>query len=130
MGRAVRAHQRGARCRLDLTDGWDYWAVVDQPVAALAREYGITLVGVAVEAPGQDPSAAYTARLIDAIKATGVKAIFSEAQFPTKLVDQLAAETGTKVVADLYDDSIGDPPVDSYEGVLDWDANQFVTALR
>lgn len=95
-----------------------------------AREYGITVVGVAVEAPGQDPSAAYTAKLIDAIKAAGVKAIFSEDQFPTKLVDQLAAETGTKVVATLYDDSIGDPPVNSYEGVIDWDVDQLVAALR
>jgi ABC-type Zn uptake system ZnuABC Zn-binding protein ZnuA len=95
-----------------------------------ARAYGITIVGVAVEAPGQDPSAAYTAQLIDAIKASGVKAIFSESQFPAKLVDQLAAETGTKVVADLYDDSVGDPPVDSYEAVVKWDVDQLVTALR
>jgi ABC-type Zn uptake system ZnuABC Zn-binding protein ZnuA len=95
-----------------------------------AREYGIAIVGVAVEAPGQDPSAAYTAELIDAIRAAGVKAIFSEAQFPTKLVDQLAAETGTKVVANLYDDSIGDPPADSYEGVMNWDVDQLVAALR
>jgi len=95
-----------------------------------AREYGITIVGVAVEAPGQDPSAAYTAQLIDAIKASGVKAIFSESQFPAKLVDQLAAETGTKVVANLYDDSVGDPPVDSYEAVISWDVDQLVTALR
>ncbi len=95
-----------------------------------ARAYGIAIVGVAVEAPGQDPSASYTARLIDAIKATGVKAIFSEAQFPTKLVDQLAAETGTKVVANLYDDSVGDPPIDSYEGIVDWDVNQLVGALH
>jgi len=33
-----------------------------------AREYGITIVGVAVEAPGQDPMPAYTAQLITAIK--------------------------------------------------------------
>jgi ABC-type Zn uptake system ZnuABC Zn-binding protein ZnuA len=95
-----------------------------------AREYGIAIVGVAVEAPGQDPSASYTARLIDAIKAAGVKAIFSESQFPTKLVDQLAAETGTKVVANLYDDSLGAPPIDSYEGVMDWDVDQLVEALH
>ncbi|HEX7471585.1 MAG TPA: metal ABC transporter substrate-binding protein [Candidatus Limnocylindrales bacterium] len=95
-----------------------------------AREYGITIVGVAVEAPGQDPSAAYIGRLIEAIKAAGVKAIFSESQFPTKLVDQLGAETGAAVVANLYDDSIGDPPIDSYEAVMDWDVNQLVTALR
>jgi ABC-type Zn uptake system ZnuABC Zn-binding protein ZnuA len=95
-----------------------------------AREYGITIVGVAVEAPGQDPSAAYTAQLIAAIRNAGVKAIFSENQFPTKLVDQLAAETGATVVADLYDDALGDPPVTSYEAVITWDTDQLVEALK
>jgi ABC-type Zn uptake system ZnuABC Zn-binding protein ZnuA len=95
-----------------------------------AREYGITIVGVAVEAPGQDPSAGYTAKLITAIKAAGVKAIFSESQFPTKLVQQLAAETGTTVVANLYDDALGDPPVTSYEAVINWDVDQLVAALK
>ena len=31
---------------------------------------------------------------------------------------------------DLYDDSVGDPPVDSYEAVINWDVDQLVTALR
>lgn len=95
-----------------------------------AREYGITIVGVAVEAPGQDPSAGYTARLVEAIRTAGVKAIFSEAQFPTKLVDQLARETGTKVVANLYDDAIGEPPVTSYEAIITWDTDELVAALK
>jgi ABC-type Zn uptake system ZnuABC Zn-binding protein ZnuA len=95
-----------------------------------ARAYGITIVGVAVEAPGQDPSASYTAQLIAAIKAAGVKAIFSESQFPTKLVDQIASETGATVVANLYDDALGDPPVTSYEAVITWDTDQLVKALR
>ncbi len=95
-----------------------------------AREYGITIVGVAVEAPGQDPSAGYTAQLISAIRATGVKAIFSEAQFPARLVQQLAAETGAAVVSNLYDDSLGDPPVTSYEAVINWDVDQLVAALK
>jgi ABC-type Zn uptake system ZnuABC Zn-binding protein ZnuA len=94
-----------------------------------ARAYGITIVGVAVEAPGQDPSAAYTAQLVNAIRDAQVKAIFSESQFPTKLVDQLAAETGAKVVSDLYDDALGDQ-VDSYEAVITWDTDQLVNALK
>lgn len=94
-----------------------------------AREYGITIVGVAVDAPGQDPSAAYTAQLITAINAAGVKAIFGESQFPTKLVDQIASETGATVVANLYDDALGDPPVTSYEAVITWDTDQLVKAL-
>jgi ABC-type Zn uptake system ZnuABC Zn-binding protein ZnuA len=94
-----------------------------------ARAYGLEIVGVAVEAPGQDPSAAYTAQLIDAIRAAHVKAIFSEAQFPPKLVQQLAQETGASVVAELYDDAIGDPPITSYEAIIRWDTGQFVKAL-
>jgi ABC-type Zn uptake system ZnuABC Zn-binding protein ZnuA len=95
-----------------------------------AREYGLQIVGVAVEAPGQDPSAAEIAALIDAIKAAHVKAIFSEDQFPTQLVDQLAASTGARVVSNLYDDSLGDPPVTSYEALMDWDVDQLVAALH
>ena len=95
-----------------------------------AREYGIDIVGVAVGSPGQDPSAGYTARLISTIEAAGVKAIFSEAQFPAKLVDQLASEAHCTVVANLYDDALGDPPITSYEEVIRWDTNQLVTALR
>lgn len=94
-----------------------------------AREYGVTIVGVAVQAPGQDPSAAYTAQLIQVIKAAGVKAIFSENQFPTKLVDQLAAETGVTVVADLYDDALSDQ-VPSYEAMITWDTDHLVAALK
>lgn len=93
------------------------------------RAYGIAIVGVAVEAPGQDPSAGYTGKLIQAIRDAGVKAIFSERQFPTRLVDQLAAETGITVVSNLYDDALGDT-VSSYEAVIEWDTDQLVEALR
>jgi ABC-type Zn uptake system ZnuABC Zn-binding protein ZnuA len=95
-----------------------------------ARAYGLTVVGVAVEAPGQDPSAGEIAALIDAIRESGVKAIFSEDQFPTDLVDQLARETGTTVEADLYDDSLGDDPVTSYEAMIRWDVDKIVAALK
>jgi ABC-type Zn uptake system ZnuABC Zn-binding protein ZnuA len=95
-----------------------------------AAAYGLTIVGVAVEAPGQDPSAGDTARLIAAIKAAGVKAIFSEAQFPAKLVEQIGQQTGASVVSNLYDDAIGDPPVTSYEAIIRWDTDAFVNALR
>ena len=128
--------------RLETLDGWIRAEIATIPEANrklvtfhdafpyYAREYGITIVGVAVESPGQDPSAGYTSKLISAIEKAGVKAIFSESQFPTKLADQLAAEAGCKVVASLYDDALGDPPVTSYEEVIRWDTSQLVGALR
>jgi zinc/manganese transport system substrate-binding protein/manganese/iron transport system substrate-binding protein len=95
-----------------------------------AREYGLVVVGVAVEAPGQDPSAGEIAALMDAIRVSGVRAIFSEDQFPTTLVDQIGRETGATVVADLFTDSLGSPPVTSYEALIRWDVQRIVEALR
>lgn len=95
-----------------------------------AREYGLQVVGVAVEAPGQEPSAAQIAALIEAIRGAGVRAILSEAQFPPTVVERLAAETDATVVADLYTDSLGDPPVTSYVGLVEWDVERIVEALR
>ena len=139
---AYDANAAAYKAKLEALDGWVRAEIGTIPAADrklvtfhdafpyYAREYGIDIVGVAVKSPGQDPSAGYIADLIDAIKAAGVKAIFSEAQFPTKLSDQLAAETGCKVVANLYDDALGDPPVTSYEEVIRWDTDQLVMALR
>lgn len=95
-----------------------------------ARAYGLVVVGVAVEAPGQDPSAGEIAALVDAIRESGVQAIFSEDQFPTGLVDQIGRETGATVVADLFTDSLGSEPVTSYEALIRWDVEKVVEALR
>jgi ABC-type Zn uptake system ZnuABC Zn-binding protein ZnuA len=143
-GHAADYAQRGAayRARLGDLDAWVRDQVGSVPLAArrivtfhdafpyFAHAYGITVVGVAVAAPGQDPSAGYTARLIQAIRDAGVRVIFSERQFPTRLVDQLGAETGVTVVADLYDDGLGDPPVISYEALMHWDVDAIVSALK
>ena len=139
---AYEAQATAYQHRLETLDGWVRAQIDTIPLANrklvtfhdafpyYAREYGITIVGIAVESPGQDPSAGYTAQLITALRNAGVKAIFSERQFPTKLIDVLAEEANCKVVANLYDDSLGDPPVTSYEEVVRWDTTQLVEALR
>ena len=95
-----------------------------------AAAYGLDIVGVVVPVPGQEPSASEVAALIDAIRAAGVTAIFAEAQFSPKVADQIAAETGATVVATLYNDSLGEPPADSYVGIMQWDTDQVVRALQ
>jgi ABC-type Zn uptake system ZnuABC Zn-binding protein ZnuA len=45
-------------------------------------------------------------------------------------VDQIARETGAKVVATLFDDSLGTDPVTSYEAMIRWDVEQIVSALK
>jgi manganese/iron transport system substrate-binding protein len=95
-----------------------------------ARAYGLEVVGVVVDAPGQDPSAGEIAALIVAIRSSGVRAIVSEAQFSSDLVRTIADETDATVVADLYTDTLGDPPVDSFEGLIRFDVETLLDALR
>ncbi len=96
-----------------------------------ARHYGFELVGVILENPGQEATAAELAALVDTVKAAGVKAVFSEAQFSPKLADTLAQEAGVRqVVTTLYNDALGPAPADSYLGMMRWNMDQIVNALR
>ena len=64
-------------------------------------------------------------------EATGAKAVFSEAQFNPKLAQTLADEAGvTRVVTTLYNDALGPAPADSYPGMMRWNVQQIVEALR
>jgi ABC-type Zn uptake system ZnuABC Zn-binding protein ZnuA len=94
------------------------------------RAYGLEVIGTVVAAPGQDPSAGEIQDLVDAIRANGVKAIFAESQFRPDLAETIAAETGAKVVTDLYTDTLGDPPANTYEGMIRWDVDRMVGALQ
>jgi ABC-type Zn uptake system ZnuABC Zn-binding protein ZnuA len=94
-----------------------------------AAAYGLVVDGTIVSAPGQDPSAGTVAHLVDLIRAHGIKAIFAEAQFNDEMAQTLARETGVVVVTDLYTDSTGDPPQDTYEAVMRWNASRVAAAL-
>lgn len=95
-----------------------------------ARAFDLQVVGVIVSVPGQDPSAGELAALVDLIRSSGARAIVSEVQFDDDLARTIAAETGATVVSDLYTDSLGDPPVDTYAGIVRWDVDRIVDALR
>jgi ABC-type Zn uptake system ZnuABC Zn-binding protein ZnuA len=96
-----------------------------------ARHFGFELVGVILDNVGQDPSAADLAALVEKVKAAGVKAVFSEAQFNPKLAQTLADEAGIKqVVTTLYNDALGPAPADSYLGLMRWNVDQIVAALK
>jgi ABC-type Zn uptake system ZnuABC Zn-binding protein ZnuA len=94
-----------------------------------AEAYGLTIDGTVVDAPGQDPSAGDVSALIKAIKDKGIKAVFAEAQFNEDLVRTIADESGAVVVSDLYTDSVGDAPADTYAGMMDWNIEQVASAL-
>ena len=95
----------------------------------LADAYGLHIDGTIVAAPGQDPSAGSVADLIAAIRRDDVRAVFAEAQFNDELARMIADETGVAVVSGLYDDTLGDPPLDTYEAIMRWDVDQVARAL-
>ena len=139
-GYQARGDAYGAK--LDELDNWvrDQLGAVpaeDRRIVSLhdafpyfADAYGLEVVGTVIDVPGQDPSAGEVADLVDAIRASGVSAILSEAQFPGDLPERIAAETGVQVITDLYSDSVGPAPQDSYEAIIRWDVERIATALR
>jgi zinc/manganese transport system substrate-binding protein/manganese/iron transport system substrate-binding protein len=94
-----------------------------------AAAYGLEIVSTLIQNPGQEPSAADLAALIEQIRAVGVSAIFAEGQFPEDLATTIAAEAGIPVVSGLHSDSVGDPPADTYEGMMRENHRLVVEAL-
>lgn len=95
-----------------------------------AAHYGFELVGVIIDNVGQEPTASELAALVDTVKDTGVKAIFSESQFNPELARALADEAGiTKVVTTLYNDTVGPAPSDTYLRMMRWNVEEIVKAL-
>jgi ABC-type Zn uptake system ZnuABC Zn-binding protein ZnuA len=95
-----------------------------------ARAYGLEIAGVILRAPGQDPSASDITALVKAIRDNHIHVVVSEVQFSNKLAQTIADETGATIVSDLYDDSLGDAPVDTYDGLVRYDLDRVVTGLR
>lgn len=99
-----------------------------------ADRYGFTVIGTVVPSvsTGAAPSAQQLARLVDRIKATGAPAIFLETGANPQLADQVAAETGIKVVTDLFTHSITPPDglAPTYIAMMRHNVQAIVDALQ
>jgi ABC-type Zn uptake system ZnuABC Zn-binding protein ZnuA len=99
-----------------------------------ADRYGFTIVGAIVPSitSGAAPSAQELAVLIDQIRSTGAPAIFLETGTNTQLADQIASETGVKVITNLYTHSLGSPggPAVTYMDMMKYDVTAIVEALK
>jgi ABC-type Zn uptake system ZnuABC Zn-binding protein ZnuA len=94
-----------------------------------ARAYGLQIDGLIVESPGQEPSAAQVEALVRAIREGGVRAILAEAQFNDDLARAIASETDAVVISDLYTDTLGDAPLDTYVAIMRSNTDRIVEAL-
>ena len=98
-----------------------------------ADRYGFTIIGAVVPGVSSDasPSAEQMAKLIDQIKASGTPAIFLDEVENPALAQQIAAETGVKVVEDLHLESLTEgPPAGTYIDLIKHNVTQIVNALK
>jgi ABC-type Zn uptake system ZnuABC Zn-binding protein ZnuA len=98
-----------------------------------AERYGFTIAGTVIESFSSDasPSAQQMAGLIDQIRSSGAPAIFLDAGDNTTLAEQIADETGVRVVTDLHLESLTDgAPAGTYIDMMKHNVKQIVNALK
>ena len=92
--------------------------------AYFSVHYGWRIIGAIQVSTFEDPTPKEVAALVRQIKAEKVPAIFGSEVFPSKVLEQLATETGVKYVDKLRDDDLPGGPGDpdhSYLGLMKFD---------
>lgn len=103
-------------------DSWAYWA----------REYGWNVIGAVQPSDFKEPRPQDTAAVIDQIKQERVLAIFGSEVFPSKVLKQIASETGAKYIDKLSDDAPPGKPGDTdhtYIGMMLYNMGIMLPAL-
>ncbi len=99
-----------------------------------ADRYGFKIIGTIIPSvsTGASPSAQQMARLVDRIRETGAIAIFLETGSNPQLAEQIAQETGVKVVSELYTHSITEPGgnAPTYIDMMKFNVQAIVPALK
>lgn len=98
----------------------------------LADRYGLEQVGAVYPfSPSAEPSARDIALLEDAIREYGVPAVFAESTVNPKLAEQVADDTGVRLVA-LYSGSLGGPGsgAETYIQMIRYDVSAITDALK
>jgi ABC-type Zn uptake system ZnuABC Zn-binding protein ZnuA len=96
--------------------------------------YGLTYIGAVI--PGSttqgEPSSKQVAELEDTIRREGVEAIFAESSVDPKVTRQVSADTGARIVDDLYGDTLGEPGsgADTVDGMLLANAQKIAEGLK
>lgn len=97
-----------------------------------AEEYGMEIIGVVQPSDFSEPSAREVVDLIEAIRESGVPAIFGSEVFPSDIMEQIAKEGGAKFVDQLRDDDLPGKPGDdvhTYLGMMLNNVQLIVEAL-
>ncbi len=131
--------------RLEELDAWINGQIVQIPperrllvtnheaLGYFAERYDFRIVGTVIESFSSDasPSAQQMADLVDQIKLYGAPAIFLDASDNPALAQQIAAETGVKVITDLHLESLTDgAPAGTYIDLMKYNVTRIIEALQ
>lgn len=96
--------------------------------AYFARSYGVQFIPVAGVSGRAEASARGVAELVKRVRSEKIAGIFVESGSSSRMVEQLARETGAKVGGQLYSDALAAPgnPADTYLGMMRWNAEQLL----
>ncbi len=98
--------------------------------AYFAKTYGWEVIGAVQPANFEDPQPKEIARIIDQVRERNLPVIFGSEVFPSKVLEQIAAETGARYEDTLRDDDLPGKPGDddhSWLGLMRYD---YVTMIR
>lgn len=94
-----------------------------------AKEFNLNIVGVIEREPGSMPSAKDLQETVEKVKKLKVKALFAEPQYPTKAIDTISTETGSKVY--ILDPGVTGPMnADAYINIMDNNLKMLEEALK
>lgn len=100
-----------------------------------AKRYGFEIIGNAISSVSTeagDPSAEQIARLVDEVKSANVPAIFTENIENSKIIEQVARESGVVIGQPLYTDALGQPGSegDTYLKMMRHNIDAIVSGLK
>jgi len=142
--REYRSQAAAYRQELEALDAWIRQQVAGVPperrklvtnhpaFGYFAREYGFEQVGAVYPiSPAAEPSAQEIAALEDTIRRLGVPAVFTESTVNPKLAEQVARDTGIRLVR-LYTGSLGEAGsgAETYIGMMRYNVRAIVEALK
>ena len=100
-------------------DSWQYFA----------NEYGLKVVGVFEPSPGQEPAPQYLKQITLTAEKYQIKTIFSEPQFSTGLIEQIAKDTNLKIYQ-LDAEGGGNAGKETYIKLMEYNSETIFTALN
>ncbi len=95
--------------------------------AYFLQDYGLHAAAYVEPYPGKEPSPQYLAQVVETVKRTGARVVFTRTQFPPQAAETIAAETGAQLLP--LDPLGGVPPREHYLDLMRWNLEQFKRGL-